>query len=131
MFAMLQFNVGGIPHTKHFIGVSRPTQGIVWPIQECHCYKSCNVDFWYATIQCWWYSSHQAVDFIGVKDQHMALCYEYKNAIVAKGWCLLCYNSMLVVFLILSSWFHWSIKTNTRHYVVNIRISSLQEVDVG
>ncbi len=39
---MLQFNVGGIPHTKLLISLE-------------------------------------------YKDQHMALCYEYKNDIVAKG----------------------------------------------
>jgi hypothetical protein len=42
MFDMLQFNVGGIPHTKQLISLE-------------------------------------------YKDQHKALCYEYKNAIVAKG----------------------------------------------
>ncbi len=42
MSDMLQFNVGGIPHTKQLISLE-------------------------------------------YKDQHKALCYEYKNAIVAKG----------------------------------------------
>jgi hypothetical protein len=87
MFDMIQFNVGGIHHTKQLISLK-------------------------------------------YKDQHKALCYEYKNAIVAKGWCSIWYNSMLVVFTTPSNWFPWSIKTNTRHCATNIRMPLLQKVDV-
>ncbi len=130
---MIQFNVGGIPHTKQLISLEYQD----WHKALCYEYKNAII----ARVATLMFDMLQfnvggiphtkQLISLEYKDQHMALCYKYKNAIVAKGWCLLCYNSMLVVFLILSSWFHWSIKTNTRHYVVNTRISSLQEVDAG
>jgi hypothetical protein len=65
MSDMLQFNVGGIPHTKQLISLEYKDQHKAL----CYEYKMPllqKVDVRYDTIQCWWYSPHQAIDFLEV-----------------------------------------------------------------